>query len=228
MIDTVLFDLDGTLLNTLEDIAAGVNHALRKMNFPERSLEEVRQFVGNGVIMLIKRAVPAGTSEELTNTCLMYNKEYYSSHVNEKTRPYEGILPLLKALKAKGFKVGVISNKYDSAVKDLCRLYFSDDVTVAVGNRTGVPTKPAPNCVYSAMEELGSVKSQTVFVGDSDVDVHTAHNAGLPCIGVSWGFRGRTFLEKEGADAVIDAPSELLTLLTSESMPKYKESVKRL
>ncbi|SHO46150.1 HAD family hydrolase [Anaerocolumna xylanovorans] len=215
MTDTILFDLDGTLLNTLEDIADGVNHALRKMNFPERTLEEVRQFVGNGVVMLIKRAVPDGTSEELTNTCLTYNKEYYSTHVNAKTRPYEGIMPLLKELKEKGYKVGVVSNKYDSAVKDLSRLYFSDYIGIAVGNRTGVPTKPAPDCVYSAMEELGSSPEATVFVGDSDVDVRTAHNAGLTCIGVSWGFRGRAFLEKAGADIVIDSPGELLTLLES-------------
>ncbi len=218
MNDTILFDLDGTLLNTLEDIADGVNHALRKMNFPERSQEEVRQFVGNGVVMLIKRAVPDGTSEELINTCLQYNKEYYSTHVNEKTRPYDGIMALLKELKAKGYKVGVVSNKYDSAVKDLCHLYFSDYVTASVGNRTGVPTKPAPDCVYSAIQELGSSIDNTVFVGDSDVDVHTAHNAGLPCIGVSWGFRGRDFLEREGADIVIDDPSELLAILASENI----------
>lgn len=226
MTDTILFDLDGTLLNTLEDIADGVNHALRKMNFPERSLEEIRQFVGNGVVMLIKRAVPYGTSEELINTCLNYNKEYYSTHVNEKTRPYSGILSLLEELKSKGFKVGVVSNKYDSAVKDLCRLYFSDYVTVAVGNRTGVPTKPAPDCVYSAVKELGSSLCNTVFVGDSDVDVHTAHNASLSCIGVSWGFRGRAFLEKEGADAVIDSPEQLLSLLYSGNIPEYKNPSK--
>ncbi len=220
MNDTILFDLDGTLLNTLEDIADGVNHALRKMNYPERTLDEVRQFVGNGVAMLIKRAVPEGTSEELINTCLQFNKEYYSTHVNEKTRPYEGIMTLLKELKDKGYKVGVVSNKYDSAVKDLCHLYFSDYVTVAVGNRTGVPTKPAPDCVYSAVQELGSDLGNTVFVGDSDVDVHTAHNAGLPCIGVAWGFRGRAFLESAGADMVIDNPTELLPVLASDDILK--------
>ena len=220
MNDTILFDLDGTLLNTLEDIADGVNHALRKMNYPERTLDEVRQFVGNGVAMLIKRAVPEGTSEELINTCLQFNKEYYSTHVNEKTRPYEGIMTLLKKLKDKGYKVGVVSNKYDSAVKDLCHLYFSDYVTVAVGNRTGVPTKPAPDCVYSAVQELGSDLGNTVFVGDSDVDVHTAHNAGLPCIGVAWGFRGRAFLESAGADMVIDNPMELLPVLASDDILK--------
>lgn len=220
MNDTILFDLDGTLLNTLEDIADGVNHALRKMNYPERTLDEVRQFVGNGVAMLIKRAVPEGTSEELINTCLQFNKEYYSTHVNEKTRPYEGIMTLLKELKDKGYKVGVVSNKYDSAVKDLCHLYFSDYVTVAVGNRTGVPTKPAPDCVYSAVQELGSTLGNTVFVGDSDVDVHTAHNAGIPCIGVAWGFRGRAFLESAGADIVIDNPTELLPALISDDIIK--------
>ncbi len=220
MNDTILFDLDGTLLNTLEDIADGVNHALRKMNYPERTLDEVRQFVGNGVAMLIKRAVPEGTSEELINTCLQFNKEYYSTHVNEKTRPYEGIMTLLKELKDKGYKVGVVSNKYDSAVKDLCHLYFSDYVTVAVGNRTGVPTKPAPDCVYSAVQELGSDLGNTVFVGDSDVDVHTAHNAGLHCIGVAWGFRGRAFLESAGADMVIDNPMELLPVLASDDIIK--------
>jgi len=209
MTDTILFDLDGTLLNTLEDIADGVNYALRKLNFPERTLDEIKYFIGNGVVKLIDRAVPSDT----TAACLALNKEYYSAHVNSKTQPYEGIMPLLKDLKEKGYKVAVISNKYDSAVKDLCKLYFSDYVTVAVGNRAGVPTKPAPDSVFTALEELGSTQSQAVFVGDSDVDVHTGHNAGLKCIGVSWGFRGREFLEKEGADTVIDHPKEFLTAL---------------
>lgn len=213
MTDTILFDLDGTLLNTLEDIADGVNYALRKLEFPERSLQEIRQFVGNGVAMLIRRAVPAGTSQELIDTCLKLNKEYYSAHVNEKTEPYEGILPLLSELRKKGFKIGVVSNKYDSAVKDLCRLFFSGLAEVAVGNMPGVPTKPAPDCVYTAIKELGSVRENTIFVGDSDVDVQTAHNAGLKCIGVSWGFRGRAFLEREGADIVIDTPEELPEIL---------------
>jgi phosphoglycolate phosphatase len=215
MTDTILFDLDGTLLNTLEDIADGVNYALRNLNFPERSLDEIKYFIGNGVVKLIDRAVPSGTTEEDKAACLALNKEYYSAHVNLKTQPYEGILPLLKALKEKGYKVAVISNKYDSAVKDLCKLYFSDYVTVAVGNRAGVPTKPAPDCVYTALEELGSTLEQAVFVGDSDVDVLTGHNAGLKCIGVSWGFRGREFLEKEGADIVIDHPKEFLSALES-------------
>lgn len=213
MTDTILFDLDGTLLNTLEDIADGVNYALRKLNFPERTLEEIKYFIGNGVVKLIDRAVPSGTTEEDKAACLALNKEYYSAHVNSKTQPYEGIMPLLKELKEKGYKVAVISNKYDSAVKDLCKLYFSDYVTVAVGNRAGVPTKPAPGSVFTALEELGSTQSRAVFVGDSDVDVHTGHNAGLKCIGVSWGFRGRDFLEKEGADTVIDHPKEFLTAL---------------
>jgi phosphoglycolate phosphatase len=215
MTDTILFDLDGTLLNTLEDIADGVNYALRKLNFPERSLDEIKYFIGNGVVKLIDRAVPSGTTEEDKAACLALNKEYYSAHVNLRTQPYEGIMPLLKALKEKGYKVAVISNKYDSAVKDLCKLYFSDYITVAVGNRAGVPTKPAPDCVYTALEELGCTLEQAVFVGDSDVDVHTGHNAGLKCIGVSWGFRGREFLEKEGADIVIDHPKEFLSALKS-------------
>lgn len=215
MIDTILFDLDGTLLNTLEDISLGVNYALKTLNFPERSSDEIRKFIGNGVAMLIKRAVPAGTSQELMDDCLKFNKEYYSTHVNEKTGPCDGVIFLLMELKAKGYKLGVVSNKYDSAVKDLCNLYFKDLISVAIGNKTGVPTKPAPDCVYSAMEELGSLKECTIFVGDSDVDVLTAHNAGLKCIGVSWGFRGRTFLEKEGADIVIDQPEELLQIIDS-------------
>jgi len=215
MTDAILFDLDGTLLNTLEDIADGVNYALRKLNFPERSLDEIKYFIGNGVVKLIDRAVPSGTTEEDKAACLALNKEYYSAHVNLRTQPYEGIMPLLKALKEKGYKVAVISNKYDSAVKDLCKLYFSDYITVAVGNRAGVPTKPAPDCVYTALEELGCTLEQAVFVGDSDVDVHTGHNAGLKCIGVSWGFRGREFLEKEGADIVIDHPKEFLSALKS-------------
>lgn len=213
MTDTILFDLDGTLLNTLEDIADGVNYALKKLNFPERSIEEIKYFIGNGVVQLINRAVPFGTTDEDKATCLACNKEYYSAHVNLKTQPYEGIIPLLKELKDKGYKVAVISNKYDSAVKDLCKLYFSDYVNVAVGTKAGIPTKPAPDCVYTALKELNSIQSQSIFVGDSDVDVNTGHNAGLRSIGVSWGFRGREFLEQAGADIVIDHPNELFSAI---------------
>lgn len=207
---TVIFDLDGTLLNTLEDLKDAVNAALSMHQFPKRTLEEVQSFVGNGVRQLILKAVPENTKAEEAEACLTDFKAYYNLHSQDKTKPYEGILKLLETLKENQINIAVVSNKYEQAVKELCKHYFGACIMAAVGDMDDVPKKPAPDSVCRALRELEASVEDAVYVGDSEVDVETAKNAGMSCIGVSWGFRGRRFLEEAGADCIIDAPEELL------------------
>lgn len=213
MINTVIFDMDGTLLDTLEDLRDAVNAGLALKNYPARDLEEIRQFVGNGVRVLLEKAVPEGTPEADMKVCLAAFKEYYAKHWQDKTKPYDGIRELLAALKEKKIKTAVISNKYDEAVLQLCRDYFPGSFDSARGERAGVPRKPAPDGIYSILEELGAAKENAVYVGDSEVDMETAHNAGLTSVGVTWGFRDRSLLQAKGADYIIDSPEELLEIL---------------
>lgn len=208
MIKTVIFDLDGTLLNTLDDLKDSTNFALSQFDFPTRTLEEVRQFVGNGVKKLIERAVPADCDEEITSKCLTIFKEHYSKNMYNHTKPYNGILYALENIHNQGLKIAVVSNKFDSAVKELCTKYFSNLVDIAIGQADDVPKKPAPNGVFKAMEALNAEKISSVYIGDSEVDVATAQNSGLPCIGVTWGFRDEKDLT--GANVIINAPSELI------------------
>lgn len=211
--NTIVFDMDGTLLNTLEDLTDSVNYALQACGYTERTLDEIQCFVGNGVRVLMNRAVPAGTSEEDIIKCLTIYREHYSKNMQHKTRPYDGINELLKSLKEKGIKLAIVSNKYDSAVKALCKDYFQDYIRIAIGESPEVVKKPAPDSVFTALEQLGAVKDEALYVGDSEVDVQTARNAGLKCIGVTWGFRDREVLATEGADIIIDKPLELLDYL---------------
>ncbi|WMJ88337.1 HAD family hydrolase [Anaerocolumna sp. MB42-C2] len=208
--NTIIFDLDGTLLNTLEDLTDSVNYALGKFGYPLRSIDEIRRFVGNGVKVLINLAVPNGTSAEESDKCLELYRKHYSENLQNKTRPYDGISEMLKCLKEMGIKLAVVSNKYDTAVKALCNDYFREFIEVAIGESQGVAKKPAPDSVYAALKVLGSNKEETLYVGDSDVDVHTAHNAGIKCVGVTWGFRNRDILKAEGANYIIDKPEDLL------------------
>ena len=211
MIKTVIFDLDGTLLNTLEDLKDATNFALSEFGYPKRSLEEIRCFVGNGVKKLIERAVPANC--ENVDECLCVFKKNYSENMCNNTVPYNGILKILKTLHDDGVKIGVVSNKFDSAVKGLCKKYFGDLIDVAIGQADDVPKKPAPDGVFKAMKELGANKHSTIYVGDSEVDVETAKNSDLRCIGVLWGFRDRKDLE--GADFIIDNPCDIINLIRS-------------
>lgn len=211
--NTIVFDLDGTLLNTLEDIHDGVNYALNQLGYPAAPLKKVRESVGNGSMVLINKVVPAGTSKEDCVTCHTIYSEYYNSHNRIKTRPYDGVPELLAALKDRGIKLAVVSNKFDASVKALCLDYFRETIQVAIGEAPGVAKKPAPDSVFTALSQLNSRKEEALYVGDSDVDIHTARNAGMKCISVSWGFRSRGFLEKEGADRIIDRPEELLAFL---------------
>ena len=213
MIEAVIFDLDGTLLYTLEDLKNSTNFALCEFGFPERTLEEVKRFVGNGVRKLIERAVPEGTKAETTEDVLRVFKENYEQNMYNCTKPYNSIEKLLSDLKSVGIKTAVVSNKFDLAVKELCKKYFVGLIDAAIGQRDDVPKKPAPDGVLAAIKELGVAQKNCIYVGDSDVDVLTAQNCGLPCVGVIWGYRDRELLESKGADYIVTDPLEILTLV---------------
>ena len=209
MIKTVIFDLDGTLLNTLLDLKESTNYALRQFGYPERTLEEIRYFVGNGVRKLIERAVPENC--ENVEECLDVFKKHYEKNMYNNTVSYNYIETMLKTLKSEGIKLGVVSNKFDLAVKELCKKYYDGLVDIAIGQGGDVLPKPSPFGVYKAMKELEADKASTIYVGDSEVDVQTAQNANIPCIGVTWGFRGRAYLD--GADYIIDDPCEIINIV---------------
>lgn len=209
----MVLDLDGTLLDTLEDLADAVNWALHRNGLPQRSLDEVRQFVGNGVRRLMLRAVPEATADELFERVFADFKSYYVDHCQIKTRLYDGIPEMLRALKDKGLRLAIVSNKLQEGVDELYERYFRDTVEVAIGERPGVQRKPAPDMVRLALQELDVEPSEAVYVGDSDVDLQTARNSGLPCISVLWGFRDRQFLLDHGATTLIEQPAQLIAHL---------------
>ena len=211
---TYIFDLDGTLLDTIGDLAASVNYALRTHGMPEHSLDDVRRFVGNGVRKLMERAVPDGADNPRFDETFATFRQYYMAHSLDTTRPYEGIPETLAALKARGCHLAVVSNKMMAATQELCRHFFPDTIEVSIGEdeAAGIRRKPAPDTVFAALKALGVGKENAVYVGDSDVDIQTACNAGLPCISVLWGFRDRDFLISHGAQTFITHPAELLTI----------------
>lgn len=212
MYSTYIFDLDGTLLSTLGDLAASCNHALRTNNMPERSISEVRQFVGNGVRKLMERAVPQGTDDNATEKALADFKAHYSLHSLDTTQPYPDIMRLLNALHARGKRVAVVSNKFYAATQELCAHFFGGLVDVAIGEMEGIKRKPAPDTVNEALRQLGTTAAGAVYIGDSDVDIDTARNAGMPCISVTWGFRDRDFLLAHGATTLVDSPMDILNM----------------
>ena len=209
---TYIFDLDGTLLDTLGDLAASVNYAMRTHGMPEHAVDEVRLFVGNGVRRLMERAVPGGAAHPAFEAAFATFRRHYMEHSLDTTRPYEGIPELLQELKRRGRLTAVVSNKFDAATKELCRHFFPDTIDVAVGEHEaeGIRKKPAPDTVLQALSQLGVGQEGAVYVGDSDVDIQTARNSGLPCISVLWGFRNREFLLAHGAETFVSQPSELL------------------
>ncbi|MCR4810669.1 MAG: HAD-IIIA family hydrolase [Prevotella sp.] len=212
MYSVYIFDLDGTLLNTLGDLAASCNYALRVHQMPERSIDEVRRFVGNGVRKLMQRAVPDGEDNPLFEETLASFRQHYLEHSLDTTRPYDDIPEMLKELRRRGCRTAVVSNKFDTATKELCHHFFADSIEVAIGEHEseGIRKKPAPDTVEEALRQLGVGKEKAVYVGDSDVDILTARNAGLPCISVLWGFRDREFLQQSGATTFVSAPAQLL------------------
>jgi phosphoglycolate phosphatase len=209
---TYIFDLDGTLLDTLADLAAAVNYALRQHGMPEHTIDDVRRFVGNGVRKLMERAIPDGEKNPDFEATFATFREYYMHHSLDTTRPYPGIMETLEALNAQGCRLAVVSNKMMAATKELCQHFFAETIEVAIGENeaAGIRKKPAPDTVFEALRQLGEEKDSAVYVGDSDVDLETANNSGLPCISVLWGFRDRDFLIQHGAKTFISAPSELL------------------
>ena len=208
---TVVFDLDGTLLDTLQDLHASVNAALTAYGLQTRSLGEVQSFVGNGIAKLIERAIGVSDYPDFERVLSAF-KTHYAVHCKDKTKPYDGVLELLKNLQAAGVKTAVVSNKADFAVKLLAEEYFGGLLLDAVGENEacGVRKKPAPDSLFAVMQRLNAPKNEVVYVGDSEVDIQTAQNAGVDCISVTWGFKDKSFLLANGASVLVDRPSEIM------------------
>ncbi len=215
MINTIVFDLDGTLLNTLEDLQDSVNFALERQGFPLRDLNEIRSFVGNGIRLLMERAVPANIDNDTFEICFKDFCDYYKIHMEDKTAPYDGINNMLTNIKKAGFKTAIVTNKADFAAQDLCKRMFGENIDFVVGSSDDRPNKPAPDGVFYALEQLNSAIENTVFVGDADTDILTAKNANLPSIGVLWGFRDREIIEEAGAEYIVESVKDLEKLLIS-------------
>ena len=213
MYNVYIFDLDGTLLDTLHDLASSVNYALQTHDMPTHSVDAIRGFVGNGVRLLMERAVPDGAQNPQFEATFATFRQHYMQHSLDTTCPYPGIAEMLHQLKQRGCRLAVVSNKMMAATQDLVRHFFPE-IEVAIGEHEaeGISKKPAPDTVFQALRQLGVGKEQAVYVGDSDVDLQTARNSGLPCISVLWGFRSRDFLLQHGATTFISHPAELLSL----------------
>ena len=208
-----IFDLDGTILNTLEDLADSTNYALKTCGYPERTMDEVRQFVGNGIRKLMERAVPEGTPVEEIDRVHETFTAHYKVHCADKTRPYDGIMELLQNLKKDGCKLAVVSNKADYGLQELCKQYFDGVFDFAVGEREGIRKKPAPDSVNEVLKTLGCSRDRAVYIGDSDVDIQTAANAQMDHIIVEWGFRDVPFLIAKGAKVLVEKPEEILEIV---------------
>lgn len=212
----IIFDMDGTILNTLDDLKNCLNYALDKNDYPVRSMDEVRNFVGNGIHKLIERGVPENTTDHDIERVFDDFNIYYKEHCMDLTKPYDGVVELLGRLRERGYLTAVVSNKLDFAVQELVDRFFKGLFNIAVGEKSGVPKKPAPDSVFNIMNELSVDKSQTVYIGDSEVDLATAENAGIDSIIVEWGFRDREFLEGRGAKTFASTPDCVYRILESE------------
>ena len=208
--DTYIFDLDGTLLCTLEDLAASTNYALRKNGMPEHSIDEIRMFVGNGVKKLMQRTIPNGENNPKFEQTYALFRQHYLDHNLDTTHPYEGIPELLAELKRRGKHLAIVSNKFYTATQELARHFFPDTIEVAIGERETIKKKPAPDTVIEALKQLGVTAERAVYIGDSDVDIMTAKNCNLPCISVLWGFRDKNFLIEHGGTTFVHHPKEIL------------------
>ncbi len=211
----IIFDLDGTLLNTLDDLADSTNIMLKHFNYPARTKEEVRNFVGNGVAKLIERAIPDGRNNPKFEDCLNMFKQIYPKNMYNKTAPYPHIIEMLETLKINGYKTAVVSNKFDLAVKDLCKNYFPNLIDFASGENeaAGIKKKPAPDTVLNVLKFFGLENCDAIYVGDSEVDIQTAKNCGMECISVIWGFKDKEFLINNGAKIIADKPSQITHFL---------------
>lgn len=215
MIDTVIFDLDGTLLNTLEDLTDSVNYVMAQYGLSAHTIEEIRSFVGNGAAKLIERSVPQGRQNPLYEEMLETFRGHYAAHCEDKVAPYEGVMELLASLQKEGYRMAIVSNKPDKAVKLLKDKFFTGYVEEAIGENAQIQRKPAPDMVYRALEELSSDASHAVYVGDSEVDLQTAGNVPMKCISVTWGFRTVEQLTAAGAaqEHMVKSPQELISYL---------------
>ncbi len=214
--NTIIWDMDGTLLDTLNDLAAAVNHTLRTYGLPLREKEDVRRLLGNGVRNLMRGAVPEGEKNPRFEDIFADFKAYYVDHCRDTTGPYEGIEETLQRLREKGVRMAVVSNKLQAGVDELWEAHFRDTIDVAIGEREGVARKPAPDMVQLALRELGAEGEgvRAVYIGDSEVDIATARNSGLECISVTWGFRDREWLEEQGAMTMADRPSDIVDIVS--------------
>jgi len=211
--NTVIFDLDGTLLDTLQDLTDSVNYVMDEFGFPNHTVAEVRSFVGNGILNLMSLCIPGGKDNDKLMPAYELYKKHYAEHCLDKTVPYPGMMEVVKELKANGCKLGVVSNKFDIGTQMLMKKNFPDMFDFVMGETAGIKKKPAPDSVEKALEVMGSTKEEAVYVGDSDVDIQTAVNSGLKCISVTWGFRDRDMLEKLNPGMLADTMDELRALL---------------
>jgi phosphoglycolate phosphatase len=209
----IIFDLDGTLLDTLEDLTDAVNHVMRAFSLETKTIDQVRSFVGNGVVKLIEQCVPGGEGHERFSEILSAFMQYYEANCDHKTQPYEGILALIDKLHKEGRMLGIVSNKFDSAVKALNRQYFHNWIDFALGVTDALHRKPAPDMVFACIKQMQLKLEEVVYIGDSEVDLMTAQNAGIDCISVLWGFRSREVLLKYGATQLVSSVEELESLL---------------
>ena len=205
----IIFDLDGTLLDTIDDLYYAVNHALTSFGYPNRTKKEVLSFVGNGYLPLLEKALPKCICEEQFDEFAKCFKDYYAAHCFDNTKPFGGILPLLQRLKENGKTLAVLSNKGDAQVKSLVKRYFGDAFDLALGERAGIRKKPYPDSIEETLKTLGFEKPEAVYIGDSEVDVQTANNAQMDCICVDWGFRTREELKTAGASVILSTMQQL-------------------
>lgn len=210
---TIVFDCDGTLLDTLTDLCNAVNHVLRLHKFPERSVSQVKASLGNGVAHLMRESLPDSVTDDEFNTYLDEFKTYYGEHLQDYTAPYPGILDVLDTLRAKGYKLAVVSNKIQEGITPLNKEYFGDRLPVAIGERPVLQRKPAPDMVLQALKELDSTPEESIYIGDSEVDVATANNSGLLCIGVTWGFRDETLHHELGVQYIARKAEDIVTII---------------
>lgn len=215
-IDTIIFDLDGTLMNSIDDLTENMNRVLEEEGYPVKTVAEAKLLVGNGILTLMERALPVGTNHEEVLRCLEIFKGYYLEPTHTASKPYEGILELLEALKNRSIKTGVVSNKPDEATKKMCDQYFPGLIDIAIGDNVHRKKKPWADNVWEAMRLLNATRETTVYVGDTKVDVETAKNAQLPILGVSWGYRGAKELQEAGSDFIVDSPLEIIKWLDHE------------
>lgn len=216
--DTIIFDMDGTLLNTLDDIVDSVNHILKNHEMPLRTYDEIKGFVGKGAANLIARVLPGGRDNSGYEAFLREYKDHYSKNIDVKTAPYEGIMEMLEDLSSKNYKMAIASNKSDPYVKELSKKYFGKYIDIVVGESEETMAKPSPQMIHKVLAELGSGAETSVYVGDSDTDIRTAENANMPCISVSWGFRDAGFLMEHRASCIIDNPYELAEIIDGEKL----------